>query len=279
MTIEETMAIIDANGICYDTINRNHLKIDTANGTINFYPSSGTFHYNNEKSIGKSVYQLMEHLGINEPRSFVASSDEEEDDTFDWLDENVPSIEKSPIENKTIKPPPPQKSNNNILRNISMADSRNIMKLKYKRLDKDAFPPRKTRLTDAGVDLYAVKDAVWQQHGSQWFCIVETGIALEIPPYHYLATAPRSSALFGDDHVSTFHSVLDTGYKGEITFLCNSFSEEMPQIIKRGDRMSQVVLVPIPMIDTSFEEVEELPSHSDRDKLGFGSSGDTPWEK
>lgn len=104
------------------------------------------------------------------------------------------------------------------------------------------------------------------------YTIVKTGIALEIPLGFYLATAPRSSVLF-EHKISTYHSVLDTGYLGEITFLCHSFSENKPQTIEIGERIAQVVLVPIPLIDTEFEEVTELPIHSDRGNKGFGSTG------
>ena len=254
--------LIREHGYQVQTISSNHIKIRESNGAncINFYPSTGSFNPDGEKSAGKGINELMDYLGVDDPNGL---------DIDTQINPEIKTVEdQQRAETKDNQTP------QHIGYTLLNFKSQPLLRLKYKRLDKDAFPPRKTRVTDAGIDLHALEEAAWHQHGNQWFTIMKTGIALEIPPGFYLATAPRSSSLFGEK-VSTFHSVLDTGYKGEVTFLCHSFSETRPSSIKRGDRAAQVILIPIPLVDTSFDEVAELPDHSDRNHLGFGSSGDT----
>ena len=254
--------LIREHGYQVQTISSNHIKIRELNGAncINFYPSTGSFNPDGEKSAGKGINELMDYLGVDDPNGL---------DIDTQINPEIKTVEdQQRAETKDNQTP------QHIGYTHLNFKSQPLLRLKYKRLDKNAFPPRKTRVTDAGIDLHALEEAIWHQHGYQWFTIMKTGIALEIPPGFYLATAPRSSSLFGEK-VSTFHSVLDTGYKGEVTFLCHSFSETRPSSIKRGDRAAQVILVPVPLVDTSFDEVAELPDHSDRNHLGFGSSGDT----
>lgn len=146
------------------------------------------------------------------------------------------------------------------------------MKLRYVKLKENAFPPLKKRIYDAGIDFRVIDDVKWTQSQNGWFAIAYTGIALEVPRGWYLATAPRSSMLF-NKKVVTFHSVIDTGYTGELTFLLHYLGDNNPPKIVRGDKVAQVVLIQTPIIHTEFDEVDELPDYSDRGNQGFGSSG------
>lgn len=149
----------------------------------------------------------------------------------------------------------------------------NVRVIKYQKTHPDALPPHKTYITDGGIDLFAVEDSHWQDGGGYFFCVVKTGIALEIPTGHMLVPAPRSSTLFGD-HVSPFVSVIDAGYLGEVTFLLFFLGNKPPKTVKRGERAAQVVYIPIPTISCDFEEVDQLPTHhSPRGYAGFGSTG------
>ena len=147
------------------------------------------------------------------------------------------------------------------------------MKIKYKKLSDKAFPPVKSRITDAGIDFRLSRPLEWVEHENGLkFAIARTDIAIEVPMGYYLATAPRSSMLFGK-HISVFHSVIDTGYQGEITFLLWYLGSGMPLEIKVGDKIAQGVLIPIPIVHTELEEVDQLPVWSDRGEKGFGSTG------
>lgn len=146
-----------------------------------------------------------------------------------------------------------------------------VYSLKYKRLDEKALAPHKTYDTDAGIDLFALEDTEWNVNGNFCTVIVKTGIALEIPKGTFLAPAPRSSGLFGK-YETPFFSVLDTGYTGEVTFLLWHFSPEVPPMIKKHEKVAQVVLLGTPIVSTVFTEVNELPVHSLRGNNGFGST-------
>jgi len=147
------------------------------------------------------------------------------------------------------------------------------MMLRYKKLSDNALAPLRGRFEDAGIDFRLSRDIEWQQTDKGlWFGIAHTGIALEIPRGYYLATAPRSSMLF-KKHITVFHSIIDSGYTGEITFYLFHIGSGMPPEIQIGDKIAQCVLIQTPIIHTEFEEVDTLPEWSDRGNEGFGSSG------
>lgn len=246
--------------IPYDPIFKsdNHIKFSTEKGMLNYYVSTGTFLFDGGSKLGNGVMALYELMGVKAEQAEYNELEIEQSHKI-----SPPQIEKPTSIYPQMKTVPTQ----------NMYKGHPVHRLKYKRLIGDAIPPKKTRLSDAGIDLFANVQCEWTRHGKQWYTIVKTGIALEIPLGYYLATAPRSSVLF-EHKISTYHSVLDTGFLGEITFLCHSFSENQPQLIDVGERIAQVVLVPIPLIDTEFEEVTDLPLHSDRGNKGFGSTGD-----
>ena len=248
----------------------NHIKFATENGMLNYYVSTGTFLYDGGCKLGAGVPALFSMLGI--------VNDTPDNGNFDMAEPKSHKVSKPVIEApidmpKAFTVPQQNMPKAFTIPQQNMYKGHQVYRLKYKKLEENAFPPKKTRLSDAGIDLFANAECEWTRHGKQWYTIVKTGIALEIPLGYYLATAPRSSVLF-EHKISTYHSVLDTGYLGEVTFLCHSFSESKPQFIDIGERIAQVVLVPIPLIDTEFEEVTELPIHSDRGNKGFGSSGE-----
>lgn len=167
----------------------------------------------------------------------------------------------------------------NMCLNINIAEFCNspaikdTMVLKFKKLDKNAQPPHKTYITDGGIDLFSLTDVEWNDGKGYHFATVRTGIALEVPTGFMLVPAPRSSVLF-EKHISPFVSVIDAGFLGEVTFLLFHPGIEKPQSIKKGDKVAQVTLIPIPIVDCSFEEVDNLPNHhSARGYSGFGSTG------
>lgn len=146
------------------------------------------------------------------------------------------------------------------------------MRLRYKKLEHDAYPPEKSRLLDAGMDFRCNWDLKWNKTGVGYTATASTGLAMEIPMGYYLATAPRSSVLF-KQKISVYHSVLDTGYLGELTFFLHYIGEGTPPVIEKGHKIAQCVLIQTPMISTEFEEVDDLPIYGDRGERGFGSSG------
>lgn len=156
------------------------------------------------------------------------------------------------------------------------------MKVKIKRLHKDAVIPSYAKQGDAGMDLTAVSTH-YDDCGNT---VYGTGLSFEIPEGFVGLLFPRSSNAKTDLRLTNSVGVLDSGYRGEVMFkfrndsfgsLASSlkvglssghigFSNEY----NPGDRIGQIIILPYPTIE--FEEVDEL-SETVRGSGGYGSSG------
>lgn len=88
------------------------------------------------------------------------------------------------------------------------------MKVRIKKLNKNAVMPAKAHGTDAGFDLVATS-RVFDEHGS---IVYGTGLAFEIPIGYVGLLFPRSSNAKTDLILSNSVGVLDSGYRGEVMF-------------------------------------------------------------
>lgn len=176
------------------------------------------------------------------------------------------------------------------------------MKLKIKRLHRDAVIPSYAKPGDAGLDLVATtysisEDGLYIEYG--------TGIAVEIPEGHVGLIFPRSSISKTSMILSNHVGVIDSGYRGEIRFRFKDlhletyeFEDKILKILQGyreqnslpkltgpsetviwtvsdtayevGDKIGQLIVIPYPQIE--IEEVDELSS-SERGEGGFGSTG------
>jgi dUTP pyrophosphatase len=141
------------------------------------------------------------------------------------------------------------------------------MRIPLKRLDPDLPIPRHAHPGDGGVDLHATELATLQP-GER--TIMPTGIAIAIPEGHAGLVVPRSglAARHGISIVNA-PGLVDAGYRGEIKVILVNLGQEQVAIA-RGDRIAQLVIVPV--VTQDYEEVEELPD-SIRGEGGFGSTG------
>jgi dUTP pyrophosphatase len=64
--------------------------------------------------------------------------------------------------------------------------------------------------------------------------------------------------------------IVDSGYRGEVRIVLINLDPSEPIAIQRGDRVAQLVVVPVAAVDVV--EADELPA-SVRGEGGFGSSG------
>ena len=98
-----------------------------------------------------------------------------------------------------------------------------------------------------------------------------TGITLEIPDGHAGLVLPRSglAARHGIALVNA-PGLIDSGYRGEVRILLLNTDPRDPFEIEPGDRIAQLVVVPI--AEASSVEVAEL-AESARGEAGFGSTG------
>lgn len=159
------------------------------------------------------------------------------------------------------------------------------MKVKIKKLHPDAVIPAYAKTGDAGMDLTAVTFDV-DEFGNMCY---GTGLAFEIPEGYVGFVFPRSSIYKKGIVLSNSVGVIDSGYRGEVSFKFKMDSDMVAfaaqgtesaiytrqpcqnrDTYKLGDRIGQIIIMPYPQIE--FEEVEKL-SETDRGEGGYGSSG------
>ena len=137
------------------------------------------------------------------------------------------------------------------------------MRMRIKKLHIDAIVPKYSHFGDAAVDLTAVRK--WEDDKGN-LCY-GTGLAMEIPHHHVGLLFPRSSVSKTDLRLCNSVGVIDSGYRGELILKFDKTGQKEYEV---GDRVGQLMLVPIPSIQ--FVEVANLPP-SDRAFGGFGSTG------
>lgn len=150
------------------------------------------------------------------------------------------------------------------------------MKVKIKKLHKDAVIPSYAKEGDAGMDLTSVSKS-FDDDGN---IVYGTGLAFEIPKGYVGLLFPRSSNAKKDLILSNSVGVIDSGFRGEILFKFKPSNviekpdlAYIPESISKyeiGERIGQIIIIPYPTIE--FEEVDKL-SDSERGDGGYGSTG------
>ena len=151
------------------------------------------------------------------------------------------------------------------------------MNLNICKLHPDAITPTYGSEGAACFDLYALSvngacaigDIVYAGHP----VIVDTGLAIEVPPGWMLKIHPRSGLKFKYG-VEAFAGVIDSDFRGSVQILLESAddNDEMPPLrINPGDRVAQASMIPSPRV--TFHVVEQL-SITERGAGGFGSTGE-----
>lgn len=169
------------------------------------------------------------------------------------------------------------------------------MEVKFKKLSDKAVIPTKAHPTDAGFDMTAVKVNITDNYVEY-----ETNIALEIPDGYVGLLFPRSSNSKKDLLLANSVGVVDSCYRGDVKFRFKRILMPVMQdvmiapptgdiltdakntrkvpglayrddfIYKVGDKIGQLVIMPIPEI--TLVETDEL-TETDRGDTGFGASG------
>lgn len=139
---------------------------------------------------------------------------------------------------------------------------------RLQRLDRDLPMPQRAHRGDAGVDLYATEDLVLQS-GER--ALVGTGIALGLPLGFVGLIHPRSGlALKHGISVVNTPGTIDADYRGEIKVCLINHDLHEPFVVKRGDRIAQLVIQRVELVD--FVEVDAL-DETERGAGGYGSTG------
>ena len=148
-----------------------------------------------------------------------------------------------------------------------------VLKVRFKKLVENAVTPTYKTVGAAGMDLTATSTELID-FGNQ--LKVYTGIAVEIPKGYVGLLFPRSSIVKTNNRLANCVGVIDSDYRGEITFVFDNVNVNGDLIsdydywYKSKDRVGQLVILPFPKVE--LEEVKEL-SETKRGTGGYGHTG------
>ena len=144
-----------------------------------------------------------------------------------------------------------------------------MVKILIKKTDIEVITPKYRTDGSSGVDLSAFlqKKVVIKPNSSE---LIPTGLQVAIPEELEIQIRPRSG-LAAKESIGVLNSpgTIDSDYRGELKIILFNHSNK-DFIINNGDRIAQMVLVPI--FKMEFEEVDSLPD-TVRGQGGFGSTG------
>jgi dUTP pyrophosphatase len=140
--------------------------------------------------------------------------------------------------------------------------------LRFIKLSEKATLPTRAHDNDAGLDLYAAEGA---QIVPGARVSVGTGLAVAIPDGLAGLVLPRSGlALKHGITLINSPGLIDPGYRGEVRVLLLNTDQTMDYHCKPGDRIAQLLLVPIA---TASPMRADALDTSVRGPAGFGSTG------
>ena len=145
-----------------------------------------------------------------------------------------------------------------------------MVKVNFKKLDKNAHAPTYGSQFAAGADLYALTGGETVRFAPGETKMIHTGLAVEIPDgYAGLVYARSGIATKRGLAPANKVGVIDSDYRGEVMVSLHNHSGA-EQEIADGERIAQLVIAPF--LTAEFCEAEEL-SDTVRGEGGFGSTG------
>ena len=144
-----------------------------------------------------------------------------------------------------------------------------MVKILVKKLDPAVKIPSYKTNGASGMDLIAfLKEPIKVK--SKTSSLIPTGLSVAFPKEYEIQIRPRSG-LAAKNNITVLNTpgTIDSDYRGEIKVIIYNHGNS-DFLINNGDRIAQMVLVPILKIE--FEEVDDLPD-TIRGQGGFGSTG------
>ena len=121
----------------------------------------------------------------------------------------------------------------------------------------------------AGMDVYSNEEL---ELGPLSTTIVKTGLFVKIPEGYEIQVRPRSGLSAKSKlRIANSPGTIDSDYLGEIGIIIDNISDTYHHLIKKGERIAQLVLKKVEQIE--WEEVEEFSEITERNTGGFGSTG------
>lgn len=149
-------------------------------------------------------------------------------------------------------------------------------------LEKGAYLPTRSHVTDAGLDLYSREEKVVLPRNLAYTDLAsgktmltpmgelfDTGVHIEIPEGYFGKIESRSGLNVKASIVSC-GGVIDCGYTGPIIVKLYNLGKE-PYIVHAGDRIAQLIIMPY-YLEDGLEIVDEL-GETERGNAGIGSTG------
>lgn len=158
-------------------------------------------------------------------------------------------------------------------RGITIMEEEDMNTLKIKKLHPDAIIPTRAHATDAGLDLYALEDALIVNGETQ---LVKTGIAVDIPVGYEAQVRPRSGLTLKTG-LKIQLGTIDSGYTGDVGVIVYNSDRGEPANggvlcwkVHKGDKIAQLVISPI--VTPAVKVVDDFDAQSERGSNGFGST-------
>jgi len=144
-----------------------------------------------------------------------------------------------------------------------------VLEVSVRRLDPEVPLPAYAHPGDAGCDLVTTQDA---EVAPGERVVLRTGLALALPEGYAAFVHPRSG-LAAHHGVSLVNApgTIDAGYRGEVQVIVINHDPRTPLVLKRMDRVAQLVVQRVEQV-VWREEAGELPG-STRGAGGHGSTG------
>ena len=141
------------------------------------------------------------------------------------------------------------------------------MKVRVKKIHKDAKIPSYAHQGDSGMDLYSVEEATIEPGERK---MVSTGLQISLPKGFEAQIRPKSglAANFGVTVLNTPGTV-DSCYRGEVRVILANLGKGAYKV-EKGKKIAQMVIARVE--EAEIEEVEELDDTARKDG-GFGSTG------
>lgn len=150
------------------------------------------------------------------------------------------------------------------------------MLLEYSTMHTNVTHPQRSNPSDAGLDIFfSPEDNRTVEVRPGQSVVLETGLKFGVP-HGYMLEVKNRSSVASKRSLLVGACVIDSGYAGEVKINLHNVGNES-QLLQPGDKIAQVVMVPVVHFRPCLTDEEQLYSSpiaiSDRGAGGFGSTG------
>ena len=141
----------------------------------------------------------------------------------------------------------------------------------YTELNHEHGLPVYAKPGDSGMDIRANVQIELQPKETK---LIPTGIFVGLPEGYEIQVRPRSGlSLKTKLRVANAPGTVDSSYHGEICIIAENTHGSVGMFIAKGERVAQIVLQQVPIIDWEPVGSVDLLGDSERGAIGFGSTG------